>query len=396
MAVYRARYAPKPVPEGPFVSLALGPVPEACPRQDAYSAAGDALLRAEQCSLLQRTPAQLAQERANLRSAMAAPSAQRLTQAIGHQNDAQRALTEAEARHAGALDAQRSAERGFLRRPTAKRIEAAGIEVEASLAARAAAADTLRRATERVAALQPDALAEARLPLEQRLARIDRAIAAHVDDAVASPAPYLAEALGPRPTDPAQRERWNTAARRIETWRQAELGLPPSAGEWATTGWRPPSVLRPRTRPWPFATTWSYGTCLWSSSPPAPWIGLSTGRCCRSTDRSGPAWAGEGVASRRASREATLPALTANLFRFGLFGKPVGKSRGKGRSASSPAWPNCSETCSGRGSATAPAPRPAPPWPSGPRPNPPSPSNQPRRAGGCRPPPGGPRGQSAR
>jgi hypothetical protein len=186
--------------------------------------------------LLERTPAQLAQERAHLRSAMAPPSPQRLTQAIGHQSDAQRALTDAEARHADALDAQRSAERGFLRRPTAKRTEAAAVEVEASLAARAAAADALRRATERVAALQPEALARARLPLEQRLARIDRAIAAHVDEGVASPAPYLTTALGPRPSDPAQRDRWNTAARHIETWRQAELGLAPSGGELGDDG----------------------------------------------------------------------------------------------------------------------------------------------------------------
>jgi conjugative relaxase-like TrwC/TraI family protein len=236
VAVYRARYLPNPVPDGPFVSWALGAVPDNGARRDAYSAAGDALLMAEQSSLLQRTPAQLAQERAHLRSAMAPSSPQRLTQAIGHQSDAQRALTDAEARHADALDAQRSAERGFLRRPTAKRTEVAVVEVEASLAARAAAADALRRATERVAALQPEALARARLPLEQRLARIDRAIAAHVDDGVASPAPYLTTALGPRPSDPAQRDRWNTAARHIETWRQAELGLAPSAGELGDDG----------------------------------------------------------------------------------------------------------------------------------------------------------------
>ncbi|MFN2504237.1 MAG: hypothetical protein ABR540_08405 [Acidimicrobiales bacterium] len=186
LAIYRARYAPTPVADGAYVSWALGPVPDDGPRQDAYSAAGDALLRAEQASLLQRTPAQLAQERAHLRSAMAPPSPQRLNQALGHQSDAQRALAQAEARHAGALDAQRSA--------------------------------------------------EARLPLEQRLARIDRAIAVHVDDAVASPAPYLTDALGPRPRDPAQRDRWNNAARQMETWRQAELGLPPSAGELGDDG----------------------------------------------------------------------------------------------------------------------------------------------------------------
>jgi hypothetical protein len=53
---------------------------------------------------------------------------------------------------------------------------------------------------------------------------------------VASPAPYLSTALGPRPNDPTQRERWNEAARRIETWRHAELGLGPGDGALGEDG----------------------------------------------------------------------------------------------------------------------------------------------------------------
>ena len=236
VALYRSRHPVTPVANGAFVSWALGPVPSDAALHPAYSEAGGAILRAEQASLDQRPPARLAQERAHLRSAMAPPSAQRLTQAVAVQRDAERDYTDADARCSAAEAAQRSAERSFLRRPSAKRIEAAADEASASVAARTAAADSLRQATARVDALAPDALAEARLPLEQRLARIDRAIAAHVEEAVATPAPYLSTALGPRPTDSAQRERWNAAATRLETWRHAELGLAPADGPLAAEG----------------------------------------------------------------------------------------------------------------------------------------------------------------
>ncbi|MGI8808196.1 MAG: hypothetical protein ACR2KK_10210, partial [Acidimicrobiales bacterium] len=78
-----------------------------------------------------------------------------------------------------------------------------------------------------MAALDPHAVAEARGPVQQRLDRIDGAIAEKVRDAVASPAPYLSSALGARPSDPEQRRRWNEAARQVETWRHGELGLGP-------------------------------------------------------------------------------------------------------------------------------------------------------------------------
>ena len=94
----------------------------------------------------------------------------------------------------------------------------------------------VRRSAERLAALQPDAAAEARIPLQQRLERIDGAIADKVADAVATPAPYLTTALGPRPTEATQRQRWNEAARTLETWRHAELGLEPIDGPLADHG----------------------------------------------------------------------------------------------------------------------------------------------------------------
>jgi conjugative relaxase-like TrwC/TraI family protein len=236
VALYRTRHPVTPVANGAFVSWALGSVPDDAALHPAYIEAGGAILRAEQATLDQRSPARLAEERAHLRSAMAPPSAQRLTQALAVQRDAERDYTDADDRCSAAEAGQRLAQRGLLRRPSAKRVEAATDEASAAVAARTAAADTLRQATARVDALAPDALAEARLPLEQRMARIDRAIAAHVEEAVATPAPYLSTALGPRPTDSTQRERWNAAASRIETWRHAELGLAPADGPLAAEG----------------------------------------------------------------------------------------------------------------------------------------------------------------
>ena len=90
--------------------------------------------------------------------------------------------------------------------------------------------------TERVAALEPQAVTQARVPVEQRLELVDRAIAAHVDEAVASPASYLVTALGPRSDNPSQRRRWDDAARALETWRHAELGLGPADGPLGDEG----------------------------------------------------------------------------------------------------------------------------------------------------------------
>jgi len=221
---------------GPSVTWALGPVPDDPARHVAYGGAANALTRAEQAILEQRTPAQLAQERAQLRSAMAPPNPQRLEHAMAAAKEARETVDHAEARYKATIAAQRSAERSVFRRPSAKRMEAASLDVSAALAGRTAAADALRRATERVDALAPEALADARLPLQQRLDRVEAAIASHVAEAVASPADYLTTALGPRPSEPGPRDRWNEAARQLENWRHAELGLAPVDGPLADEG----------------------------------------------------------------------------------------------------------------------------------------------------------------
>ena len=236
VAVYRTRYSPTPERNGAGVAWALGPVANEPARQDAYSVAANAITRAEQAILRERTPAQLAQERTHLRSALATPSPQRLEHASEVAKQAREALDNAEARYGAAVAAQRSAERSVLRRPGARRMEAAAVDVSAALATRTAAADALRRATERVDALAPEAVAEARLPLQQRLERVEAAIASHVAEALAKPADYLTTALGPRPSEPGQRDRWNEAARQLENWRHAELGLGPIDGPLADEG----------------------------------------------------------------------------------------------------------------------------------------------------------------
>ena len=57
----------------------------------------------------------------------------------------------------------------------------------------------------------------------EQVADIDAALAPRVGAAVASPANYITETLGERPTE--RPESWTNAARAIETYRHATLGL---------------------------------------------------------------------------------------------------------------------------------------------------------------------------
>lgn len=235
-ALYRDRYRPVPVPDGAYVSWALGPIPAHPAHRAAYRAAGTALLRAEQAGLAERSPAELAAERAQLRAALGPPSDQHRRQASLVHQQAQTAVAAAETRETDAGRAVAAAANPLLRKVSPKRLHAAEVEHAAAATTLARAQVDFRRSAERMAALDPHAVAEARTPLQQRLARIDGAIAENVRDAVASPAPYLSTALGPRPSDLQQRQRWNEAARQIEKWRHGELGLGPADGALADDG----------------------------------------------------------------------------------------------------------------------------------------------------------------
>lgn len=236
VAVYRARYSPSPVPDGAYVAWALGPVPAHPAHEAEYQEAGRAVLIAEQTALAARPTADLARERAQLRSALQPPTP-------ATRNAAAEAVTQARARydlassseHKASADLQAALHRP-RRRPNPTHVRAAEERLQAATAERADAAGTLALARQRVAALEPEAVTAAQLPLRQRLDSVDGAIARKVRDAVASPAPYVSTALGPRPSDATQRERWNEAARCLETWRHGELGLGPQDGALGEDG----------------------------------------------------------------------------------------------------------------------------------------------------------------
>ncbi len=237
VAVYRARYGPTPVPAGLAVTWALGTVPDDVAERAAYSTAGTALANAEKAALRRRSPADLAAERLQLRQALAVRPSDK------HREAAARSLEQARigrdssgAVRAEAARALDRAEHPTLRRPRASRVEVARQDLAVAEANLNQAVDRFRVASDQAAVLEPDAVRVARLPIEARRDLVDAAIAAHVDDAVANPAPYLVTALGPRPDNASQRPRWEEAARRPETWRQAELGLSPDDGPLGEDG----------------------------------------------------------------------------------------------------------------------------------------------------------------
>jgi len=81
-----------------------------------------------------------------------------------HHHDAQATEAAATARAQKAEKAHDAAMRPLLRRPNPKRVDAAGAELDAADAAALEARANVRRSAERLAALQPDAVAEARIP----------------------------------------------------------------------------------------------------------------------------------------------------------------------------------------------------------------------------------------
>jgi len=236
-AIYRARYAPTPVPNGSWATWALGPVPDGAAERADYSFAGGALARAERAALRRRSPADLAAQRADLRRVLAtAPGQADRDDAARRQAQASAARDQASAAQTEATRALDSAEHPKLRRPSAARVAEARRHLAEADTMLNQAIDSHRVAIQQVAALEPDAVMAAREPVEWRLTLIDNAIADHVDEAIASPAPYLVTALGPRSDNPTQRPRWDKAARCLETWRQAELGLGPDDGPLGDSG----------------------------------------------------------------------------------------------------------------------------------------------------------------
>jgi hypothetical protein len=237
VAVYRARYSPTPVRDGASATWALGPIPGDPAQRAAYSAAGIPLRSAEKAELRRHTPADLAAERHELRRCLAVyPGEEQRAAAAAGSDAARLGRDQASAARRDAARALDNAEHPALRRPKAARVEAARHDLALAEAALAQGADRLRTATERLVTLEPGAIREGRVRVEARLEDIDAAIAAHVETTLAHPPSYLVSALGPRPDDVTQGRRWEDAARRLETWRQADLGLGPDDGALGADG----------------------------------------------------------------------------------------------------------------------------------------------------------------
>ncbi len=237
VGLYRARYLPTPVPGGPGVTWALGPIPDDPAQRAAFSATGGLVVDAEEAAINRHSPAELAAERLRLRQVLAVyPGDAERRQAVATQDQARMARDNASEVRAEAARNLHNAEHPALRRPRAWRVEAARDVLAEAEAGVAHAVERFRLARDHVAALEPDAVAEARVPISERLNLVNDAIAHHVDEAVANPAPYLFTALGPRSDNPGQRARWDEAARGLETWRHAELGLGPDDGALGDKG----------------------------------------------------------------------------------------------------------------------------------------------------------------
>ncbi len=71
---------------------------------------------------------------------------------------------------------------------------------------------------------------KAQRPARERLGVVEAALDTQVRGAVESPAPYLTDLLGPRPSRQRGRQRWDEVATVIEAYRHLELGMAPAAG----------------------------------------------------------------------------------------------------------------------------------------------------------------------
>lgn len=75
-----------------------------------------------------------------------------------------------------------------------------------------------------------DGQAPQRAQLTRQLRRIDTVIDEHALRAIAEPAPYLTNLLGPRPADRDKARLWDRTGLTVERYRHGTLGLIPAAG----------------------------------------------------------------------------------------------------------------------------------------------------------------------
>ena len=229
-AVYRARFGAVAVEDGGGAEWALGVAPQDDRALQAYTAAADAIAKAEQVELARLPVASLAEERRSLQRSLAAEPTR------DAHNDAVARLAFCTREHDEAVSARTVLEErlailsGIRRwRRDSQAIEAARRSLAGAERQVAVAEVARQRAQTALGAV------EQRLPDRNRLADrldvIDQALDTKVAQALSQPAPYLVAALRDMEGSPAlQRE----AAARIESFRHRELGRSPADGAFVT------------------------------------------------------------------------------------------------------------------------------------------------------------------
>ena len=220
---------------GSWPTSSVSFLPPSARRPDTPAAGGDydaeaTARRAAEVALLARQPAPvLAQEWRELSGVLAVSPAlsQRDNAAISLGVERQRVRDQA-ANLARVEDRLDSLEHAPRRRRNSQGIELARREAMLAGQSLATAQAALAAAQDRLDAAELGVAAQA--PARFRRDVLDEALDAKTAAAVATPAPYLATALGPRPEAGDRALRWDAGATRIESYRHRQLGLEPDDG----------------------------------------------------------------------------------------------------------------------------------------------------------------------
>ncbi len=250
-AIYRERWETETVTiDGSVIPPSPGDGPARYDHYDRVQAAVTAA-DAEQLSLLPLS--QLLAQRQEAHSSL--PSSpnrdlQRAENAVDRATE--RMWTVREQLDAAKHEYEASQPRPYRRRRDPNATETARRQVETANQAIAAAGIELERANQRLRASRGDNVGRA--AVQARVAAIDRSIDRRVATAVKRPASYIADTLGPRPSKPADGQRWDKAATNIEKYRHRHLGLTPEDGPLPGEGTASAIGARPNNllllRPW--------------------------------------------------------------------------------------------------------------------------------------------------
>ncbi len=230
VARYRAQWGPvQPQRSTADAGWALGPRPADLAPAVAYDAAATVLAAAE-VAVLSRQPAHdLSAEWKQLTTALAvSPTLSQRDNAATAAGVARQRAQEQTANLVRVEDRLSDLETAPRRRRNPQGIELARREAAAAAQSVANAEAVAANAQDRLDAAQLGVVAQQ--PAVARRDSLDAALAAKAAAAIAQPAPYLLEALGPRPEVAGDIEAWDAAGMRIESYRHRQLGLEPDDG----------------------------------------------------------------------------------------------------------------------------------------------------------------------